>query len=138
MGLEGRYPGDLDSFLKVGHRADQRRPQSAVSKLREGDYVALHQNAEGEKVFPLQAVVLLSEPGTQFSGGELAMTEQRPRMQSRPMVVPLRRGDAVVFAVQYRPFKGTKGFYRVNLKHAVSRVRSGERIAVELLLHDAR
>ena len=127
MGIETRYPA----------RLDQRMPQSAVVRLGKGQHRPLMQNAEGDCVFPLQVTVLLSQPGRDFTGGELVMTEQRPRMQSRPMVVPLRRGDASVFAVHYRPVKGSKGFYRVNLRHAVSQVRSGERIAIDLLFHDA-
>jgi len=137
MGLAARYPARLDQLLHVCHKAGQRRPQSAVSRLRKGDHQALRQNAEGDCVFSLQAVLLLKQPGKDFTGGELVMTEQRPRMQTRPMVVPLQKGDATVFAVHYRPFKGTKGYYRVNLRHAVSRVRSGERVAVDLLFHDA-
>jgi uncharacterized protein len=137
MGLAVRYPARLDQLLQVCHKAGQRRPLSAVSRLRKGDHRALRQNAEGDCVFSLQAVLLLGQPGKDFTGGELVMTEQRPRMQTRPMVVPLKRGDATVFAVHYRPFKGTKGYYRVNLRHAVSRVRSGERVAIDLLFHDA-
>ncbi|HXM81664.1 MAG TPA: 2OG-Fe(II) oxygenase [Burkholderiales bacterium] len=137
MGSAARYPARLDQLLQVCHKAGQSRPPSAVSRLRKGDHRALRQNAEGDCVFSLQAVLLLGQPGKDFTGGELVMTEQRPRMQTRPMVVPLQKGDATVFAVHYRPFKGTKGYYRVNLRHAVSRVRSGERIAVDLLFHDA-
>jgi uncharacterized protein len=137
MGLAVRYPARLDQLLQVCHKAGQRRPLSAVSRLRKGDHRALRQNAAGDCVFSLQAVLLLGQPGKDFTGGELVMTEQRPRMQTRPMVVPLKRGDATVFAVHYRPFKGTKGYYRVNLRHAVSRVRSGERVAIDLLFHDA-
>jgi hypothetical protein len=137
MGLAARYPARLDQLLQLCHKAGQRRPQSAVSRLRQGDHQALRQNAEGDCVFSLQAALLLGQPGKDFTGGALVMTEQRPRMQTRPMVVPLQKGDATVFAVHHRPFKGTKGYYRVNLRHAVSRVRSGERIAVDLLFHDA-
>ena len=137
MELAARYPARLDQLLQVCHKASQSRPQSAVSRLRKGDHQALRQNAEGDCVFSLQAVLLLGQPGKDFTGGELVMTEQRPRMQTRPMVVPLQKGDATVFAVHYRPFKGTKGYYRVNLRHAVSRVRSGERVAIDLLFHDA-
>ena len=137
IGLAARYPARLDQLLQVCHKAGQSRPQSAVSRLRKGDHQALRQNAEGDCVFSLQALLLLGQPGKDFTGGELVMTEQRPRMQARPMVVPQQKGDATVFAVHYRPFKGTKGYYRVNLRHAVSRVRSGERIAVDLLFHDA-
>jgi len=137
MGLAARYPARLDQLLQMCHKAGQRRRQSALSRLRKGDHQALRQSAEGDCVFPLQAVVLLGQPGKDFTGGELVMTEQRPRAQTRPMVVPLQKGDATVFAAHHRPFKGTKGDYRVNLRHAVSRVRSGERVAIDLLFHDA-
>ena len=137
MGLAARYPARLDQLLPVCHRAGQRRPQSALSRLLKGDHQALRRSAEGDCAFPLQAVVLLGQPGRDFTGGELVMTEQRPRMQTRPMVVPLQKGDMTVFAVHHRPFKGTKGYYRANLRHAVSRVRSGERVAIDLLFHDA-
>jgi hypothetical protein len=108
------------------------QPQSHLNRLRVDDYLALHQRHDGEHVFPLQIVGLLTEPGSDFQGGEFVMTEQRPRMQSRPMVLPLKLGDAAIISTAQRPFKGTKGFYRVNLKHAISRVRGGERIGVEL------
>jgi hypothetical protein len=137
MGLAQRYPARLHQLLQVCHKAGQRRPLSAVSRLRSGDHLPLRQHAEGNCVFSLQAALLLGQPEHDFSGGELVMTEQRPRMQTRPMVVPLQEGDATVFAVHYRPFKGTNGTYRVNLRHAVSRVLSGERIAVDLVFHDA-
>ncbi len=137
MGLAERYPARLDQLQQVCRKAGQRRPLSAVSRLREGDHQALRQHVEGDCVFSLQAALLLRQPGKDFMGGDLVMTEQRPRMQTRPMVVPLQKGDATVFAVHHRPFKGTKGYYRVNLRHGVSRVRSGERVAVDLLFHDA-
>jgi hypothetical protein len=108
-----------------------------LSRHGEGDYEALHRNANGTLVFPLQAVILLSEPKRDFTGGELVMTEQRPRMQSRPIVLSLRQGDAAVIAVHDRPFQGARGIYRVTLKHGVSRVRSGRRYALDLLFHDA-
>jgi hypothetical protein len=133
-----RYPGALDAFLVQNRRAGQTFPQSNLSRLLEGDYAALHQRSDGEQVFPLQLVALLSAPGKDFTGGEFVMTEQRPRMQSRPMVLPLREGDMGIISVAQRPYRGTKGYYRVNLKHAISRVRSGERIGLELVLHDAR
>ena len=137
MGVAERYPARLDQLRQLCHKAGQRRALSAVSRLREGEQQPLRQHADGECVFSLRAAVLLRQPGKDFTGGQLVMTEQRPRMQTRPMVVPLQKGDATVFAVHYRPFKGTKGYYRVNLRHAVSRVRSGERIAVDVLFHDA-
>jgi hypothetical protein len=133
-----RYPSALGTFLAQNRKAGQTRPQSNVSRLREGDYAALHQRSDGEQVFPLQLVALLSAPGKDFTGGEFVLTEQRPRMQSRPMVLPLRQGDMAIISVARRPHRGTKGYYRVNLKHAISRVRSGERIGLELVLHDAR
>lgn len=137
MGTEIRYPARLDELLRICRAAGQRKPQSAVVRLREGQQQPLRQNAGGVCVFPLQATVLLTQPGKDFAGGEVIMTEQRPRMQTRPMVVPLRCGDATVFAVHHRPFKGSKGFYRVGVRHAVSRVRSGERLAFDLIFHNA-
>lgn len=137
MASKTQYPARLDQLLRKCAAQGQRTPQSAVIRLRAGEQQPLGQNAAGRLVFPLQVAVLLTDPGQDFTGGELVMTEQRPRMQTRPMVVPLRRGDAGVFAVHHRPFEGAKGFYRVNLRHAVSKVRSGERIALELVFHDA-
>jgi hypothetical protein len=137
LGLSHRYPDTLDMFLIQNRGAGQTRSQSNLSRLREGDYEALHQRSDGEQIFPLQLVALLSAPGKDFTGGEFVMTEQRPRMQSRPMVLPLHRGDMAIISVAKRPHKGTKGYYRVNLKHAISRVRSGERVGLELMLHDA-
>ena len=141
LDVSHRYPDTLDAFLAQNRDAGQVRSQSHshsdLTRLRAGDYQALHQRSDGEQVFPLQLVALLSEPGTDFTGGEFVMTEQRPRMQSRPMVLPLRKGDVAVIAVARRPHKGTKGWYRVNLKHAIARVRGGERIGLELLFHDA-
>ncbi len=138
LDLSRRYPDALDAFLVQNREAGQVCPQSNLSRLREDDYEALHQRCDGEQVFPLQLVALLSAPGKDFTGGEFVMTEQRPRTQSRPMVLPLRRGDIGIISVAQRPHKGTKGYYRVNLKHAISRVSSGERIGLELVLHDAR
>jgi uncharacterized protein len=132
-----RYPAEFGPFLERNREADQTQPQSHMNRLRAGDYQGLHQRSEGEPVFPFQIVALLSEPGKDFTGGELVMTEQRPRMQSRPIVVPLGCGDAAVITTAQKPFKGTSGYYRVNLKHAISRVREGERIGVELSFHDA-
>ncbi len=135
--LQRRYPDTLAAFLDQNLEAGQTRSQSNLTRLREGDHQALHQRSEGEHVFPLQIVGLLTEPGRDFTGGEFVMTEQRPRMQSRPMVLPLSKGGIAVIASAHRPHRGTKGYYRVNLKHAISRVRSGERIGFELLLHHA-
>lgn len=137
LGVDHRYPAELDEFLRRNRKAGQTRAQSHLSRLGVEDHVSLHQRNDGEQVFPMQIVAVLSEPGADFQGGEFVMTEQRPRMQSRPAVLPLRLGDVAVIATAGRPFKGTKGYYRVNLKHAVSRVRKGERIGLELSFHDA-
>lgn len=132
-----RYPDTLDAFIEDNRQAGQTKPISRLSRLRTDDYLALHQRAEGTHVFPMQAVALLSEPGRHFTGGEFVMTEQRPRMQSRPMVLPLKLGDMALITTAQRPLRGTKGYYRVNLRHAISRVRSGERIGMEMSFHDA-
>jgi hypothetical protein len=141
MELSARYPATLDAFQKQYRKTDLfcTPSQVRVSHLYQGDYQPLHhiQATEDEPTFPLQLVVLLSEPDRDFSGGEFVMTEQRPRMQTRPMVLPLRKDDAAIIAVAQRPCKGSKGYYRVNLKHAISRLRSGERIGMEILFHDA-
>jgi len=137
LDISRRYPDTLNAFLMQDRKAGQACMQSNLTRLRADDYQALHRHSEGEQVFPLQLVALLSEPERDFTGGEFVMTEQRPRMQSRPMVLPLRRGDVAVIAVAQRPFKASKGYYRVNLKHAISRVRSGERVGLELIFHDA-
>ena len=137
MGIAVNYPRELESFLERCHRAGQTRPTPLLLQYGEGDYNCLHQDLYGEHVFPLQATVLLSAPGADFSGGEFVMTEQRPRMQSRPMVVPLAQGDAVVFAVHHRPVRGTRGVYRVNLRHGVSVVRGGPRYSAGIIFHDA-
>jgi hypothetical protein len=138
MGIGIRYPDQHGAFLKRCHAAGQTRPTPLLLQYGAGDYNCLHQDLYGEHVFPLQVAILLSEPGRDFSGGEFVLTEQRPRMQSRPEVVPLRRGDAVVFAVHHRPVQGTRGFYRVNLRHGVSRIRSGHRHTVGVIFHDAK
>lgn len=132
-----RFPAELEDFLQRNRQAGQLRPQSHLNRLGAQDYLALHQRSDGEHVFPLQVVALLSEPGKDFQGGEFVMTEQRPRMQSRPMVLPLKLGDAAIIGTAERPFEGSSGYYRVNLKHAVSRVRQGERIGMELSFHHA-
>ena len=132
-----RYPATLQEFLRLNVQAGQVRVQSYVTRLGQDDYQALHQRVDGEHVFPIQGVGLLSDPEADFTGGEFVMTEQRPRMQSRPLVLPLCKGDLAVIATAHRPHRGAKGFYRVNLKHAIGRVRSGERMGLELLLHHA-
>jgi hypothetical protein len=138
MGLGTRYPPSHADFLARCHKAGQPRPTPLLLQYGPGDYNCLHQDLYGDLAFPLQATILLSEPGRDFTGGEFVITEQRPRMQSRAEVVPLRQGDAVIFAVHHRPVNGTRGDYRVNLRHGVSRVRSGQRHTVGIIFHDAR
>jgi hypothetical protein len=138
MGIDIRYPERHEAFLKRCHDAGQLRPTPLLLRYESGDYNCLHQDLYGEHVFPLQVAVLLSEPGRDFSGGEFVITEQRPRMQSRAEVVPLRQGDAVAFAVHHRPVRGTRGAYRVNLRHGVSRLRSGRRYTAGIIFHDAK
>ena len=137
MGLAVRYPASHTEFIARCHAASQRRPTPLLLQYGAGDYNCLHQDLYGKHVFPLQMAILLSEPGRDFGGGEFVLTEQRPRMQSRVEVVPLRQGDAVVFAVHQRPVQGTRGSYRVNLRHGVSRVRSGHRHTLGIIFHDA-
>jgi uncharacterized protein len=137
MGIDVRFPDRHVDFIERCHAAGQQRPTPLLLQYGAGDYNCLHQDLYGEHVFPLQLTILLSEPGRDFEGGEFVMTEQRPRMQSRPQVVPLRQGDAVVFAVHQRPVQGTRGWYRVNLRHGVSRVRSGHRHTAGIIFHDA-
>ncbi len=137
MGMEGAFPEKHADFLERCHAAGQKRPTPLLLRYGAGDYNCLHQDLYGEHVFPLQLTILLSEPERDFTGGEFVMTEQRPRMQSRAQVVPLRKGDAVVFAVRHRPVRGARGAYRVNLRHGVSRVRSGERYTAGIIFHDA-
>jgi hypothetical protein len=138
MGIDIRYPASHDAFLKRCQDAGQTRPTPLLLQYEAGDYNCLHQDLYGEHVFPLQVAILLSAPGRDFEGGEFVLTEQRPRMQSRPEVVPLTQGDAVAFAVHHRPVQGTRGAYRVNLRHGVSRVRSGHRHTVGVIFHDAK
>lgn len=137
LGLPVRFPGRHADFIARCHAAGQQQPTPLLLQYGAGDYNCLHQDLYGEHVFPLQVVLLLSEPGRDFEGGEFVMTEQRPRMQSRPMVLPLRQGDAAVIAVHHRPVQGTRGVYRVNLRHGVSRVRSGQRHTAGIIFHDA-
>jgi uncharacterized protein len=138
MKIGVRYPDAHADFIKRCHKAGQTRPTPLLLQYAEGDYNALHQDLYGEHVFPLQLAILLSEPGKDFTGGEFVLTEQRPRMQSRAEVVPLRRGDGVLFAVHNRPVQGTRGTYRVNLRHGVSRLRSGHRHTLGVIFHDAK
>ncbi len=138
MGIDVTYPSDHAAFLARCRRAGQDRPTPLLLQYGPGDYNCLHQDLYGEHVFPLQVAILLSAPGVDFTGGEFVMTEQRPRMQSRPEVVPLGQGDGVVFAVHHRPVQGTRGVYRVNLRHGVSRVRSGQRHTLGVIFHDSK
>ncbi|MEO8372503.1 MAG: 2OG-Fe(II) oxygenase [Candidatus Solibacter sp.] len=137
MGLEVRFPAEHAAFLAACHAAGQDKPTPLLLEYGPGDYNCLHQDIYGDLVFPLQAAFLLSAPGTDFTGGEFVLTEQRPRMQSRAEVVPLTRGDCVIFAVRQRPVQGTRGTYRVNLRHGVSRIRSGRRHTLGIIFHDA-
>jgi len=137
MKIEVRYPESHADFVRRCHHAGQQRPTPLLLQYGPGDYNCLHQDIYGEHVFPIQVAILLSEPQRDFTGGEFVLTEQRPRMQSRPEVVPLRQGDAVAFAVHHRPVQGTRGVYRVNCRHGVSRLRSGQRHTVGIIFHDA-
>jgi hypothetical protein len=137
MTLTPRFPADHAAFINRCHDAGQTRPTPLILRYGPGDYNRLHQDLYGEHVFPLQAVILLSEPGKDFTGGELVLTEQRPRMQSRAEVVPLQQGDAVIFAVNARPQAGSRGDHRVTMRHGVSTVRSGQRHTLGIIFHDA-
>ncbi len=137
MGIDVRYPNVHADFIERCHKAGQTRPTPLLLQYGEGDFNALHQDVYGEHVFPLQAAILLAEPQKDFTGGEFVLTEQRPRMQSRVEVVPLDRGDGVVWAVRSRPVQGTRGTYRVNMRHGVSRLRSGHRHTLGVIFHDA-
>lgn len=136
MGEETRYPAEHVDFLKRCHDRGQLRPTPLLLQYVPGDYNCLHQDLYGELAFPIQVAILLSEPGADFTGGEFILAEQRPRMQTRAEVVPLTQGEAVAFAVHHRPVEGTRGTYRVNLRHGVSRVRSGRRHTVGIIFHD--
>jgi hypothetical protein len=138
MGIDVRYPTEHADFVRRCHKAGQTRPTPLLLQYGAGDYNCLHQDLYGEHVFPLQVAILLSKPEEDFAGGEFVLTEQRPRMQSRAAVVPLGQGDAVVFAVHNRPVQGTRGTYRVNLRHGVSQLRSGHRHTVGIIFHDAK
>jgi hypothetical protein len=137
MGVSVRYPAEYEAFLARCHEAGQTRPTPLLLRYGPGDYNCLHQDVYGEHLFPLQVAILLSEPGRDFTGGEFVLTEQRPRMQSRAEVAPLTQGDGVIFAVRERPVQGTRGTYRVNLRHGVSRIKSGERFTLGIIFHDA-
>ena len=137
MGISVRYPSDHASYLARCHRAGQSKPTPLLLRYALGDYNCLHQDLYGDLVFPLQVTLLLSRPGEDFTGGEFLLTEQRPRMQSRAEVVALTQGDAVAFAVHHRPVQGTRGSYRVNMRHGVSRLRSGHRYTLGIIFHDA-
>ncbi|HKV37215.1 MAG TPA: 2OG-Fe(II) oxygenase [Pyrinomonadaceae bacterium] len=138
LGIDSCFPAQHAEYLERCHQDGQHKPTPLILQYGTGDYNCLHQDLYGEHVFPLQLAILLSEPERDFTGGEFVLTEQRPRMQSRPIVVPLRQGDAVVFAVNHRPVQGAKSVYRVNLRHGVSRIRSGHRHTLGIIFHDAR
>jgi hypothetical protein len=138
MGIAVRFPSEHAEFLERCHAAGQTRPTPLLLKYGEGDFNALHQDLYGDNVFPLQVAILLSEPDRDFVGGEFVMTEQRPRMQSRAEVVQLRQGEAVIFAVNHRPVRGSRGNYRVAMRHGVSQIRGGQRFTTGIIFHDAR
>ena len=138
MKIDVRFPDTHKDFIERCHEAGQLRPTPLLLQYEAGDYNCLHQDLYGEHVFPLQIAILLSQPGRDFTGGEFILTEQRPRMQSRAEVIPLEQGDAVVFAVHHRPAQGTRGIYRVNMRHGVSRLRSGRRHTLGVIFHDAK
>jgi len=138
LGLAPRFPTTHAEFVQRCHEAGQERPTPLLLRYRAGDHNCLHQDLYGEHVFPLQCVFLLSRPGAEFDGGELVLTEQRPRMQSRASVLPLEQGDLAVFAVNHRPVRGVRGDYRVAMRHGVSTLRSGERFTLGIIFHDAQ
>ena len=137
LGSSKRFPPTLEGWLRQCHAGGQKRPTPLLLRYGPGDYNCLHRDLYGELVFPLQATVLLSDPGRDFSGGEFMLVEQRPRMQSRGEVVPLSQGDAVIFAVNERPVKGSRGFHRTAMRHGVSSLRDGERFTLGIIFHDA-
>lgn len=137
LGIAARYPATHEEYLAVCHAADQERPTPLLLKYQEGGFNRLHQDVYGEHIFPMQAAILLSDPGPDFTGGEFLIAEQRPRMQTRAEVVPLGQGDAVVFPVSYRPVQGKRGYSRAKMRHGVSRIRSGNRMTLGIILHDA-
>ena len=137
-GVDVRFPAAHAAYLKRCHKDGQTRPTPLLLRYGPGDYNRLHQDLYGEHVFPLQMTVLLSEPGRGFTGGEFVLTEQRPRMQSRAEVVPLGLGDGVIFPVRHRPAQGKRGFHRLAMRHGASRVRSGHRLTLGIIFHDAR
>jgi len=137
LGQDGKFPAEHSAYLKQCHAAGQTRPTPLILKYGAGDYNCLHQDLYGEMYFPMQVAFLLSEPGEDFTGGEFVLVEQRPRMQSRAEVVSLRRAEGVIFAVNQRPVRGTKGYYRVAMRHGVSRLKSGERFTLGIIFHDA-
>ena len=138
MAIDLRYPQEHASYLARCRKAGQTKPTPLLLQYGAGDYNCLHQDLYGEHVFPLQVTLLLSRPGEDFTGGEFVLTEQRPRMQSRAEVVPLAQGEAVIFPVHHRPVRGTRGVYRVNMRHGVSRLRSGHRHTLGIIFHDAK
>ena len=138
MGIDVRYPVEHAAYLQRCHRAGQTKPTPLLLQYGAGDYNCLNQDLYGDHAFPLQVAFLLSTPGEDFTGGEFVLTEQRPRMQSRAEVVALNQGDGVIFAVHHRPVQGTRGPYRVNLRHGVSRIRSGRRYTTGIIFHDAK
>jgi hypothetical protein len=138
IGADVRYPNEHAAFLERCHRAGQTQPTPLLLQYGEGDFNCLHQDIYGEHIFPLQVAFLLSAPGADFTGGEFVLTEQRPRMQSRVEVVPLKQGDGIIFPVHHRPVHGSKGWYRVNMRHGVSRLRSGRRYTLGVIFHDAK
>ncbi|MHC8407162.1 2OG-Fe(II) oxygenase [Pseudomonas sp. TMB3-21] len=137
MNLPGRFPEAHEAFIERCHAAGQERPTPLLLQYGPQDYNCLHQDVYGEQVFPLQVAILLSEPDEDFTGGEFVLTEQRPRMQSRPQVISLKRGDALIFAVNQRPIQGVRGYYRVTMRHGVSRLNSGNRHTLGIIFHDA-